>query len=333
MGHSTDAQNTEIEANRPQGEKSLRAIWHLTQSPVVLAVVGLALLSLVFSLVSPYFLTADNVLNVLRQVSTTGIVAIGATYVIIAGGFDLSVGGVLALSSLIAAVAIRQGVNMFLAICAALAVGAAFGLFNGYLVTGRFRVPPFIATLATMSIARGLTMVISRSRPVQLPPDFALFGRGYVAGIPFPVILMLLTLLVGHLGLSRTKMGLRFYAVGGNPEAARLSGISVRRTSIAAYLISGVGAALGGIVLASRLSSVEPLAGTGYELDAVASAVIGGASLSGGQGTLIGTAIGALITGVLRNGLNLLNVSTYWQQVAIGIAIAATVAIGTLRRR
>jgi ribose transport system permease protein len=261
------------------------------------------------------------------------MVAIGMTYTIITGGIDLSVGSVLALTSLITAILLMHGINMFLAIGVGLLFGVAFGFLNGVLITSRFKMAPFIATLATMSIARGVTLVITKGRPVSgLPEEFRFIGGGDVFGIPFSVILMLLAFAFGHLYLSRSRNGLCYYSVGGNLEASRLAGINVNRIRWEAYMISGFTAALGGMVLASRLTSVEPLSGLGYELDAIAAAVIGGASLSGGQGTIAGTLVGALIMGVLRNGLNLLDVSTYWQQVAIGVVIAVTVSIGTLRK-
>ncbi len=306
----------------------------LLQSRVFVAFIGLILLSLLLSILSPYFLTTTNILNVLRQVSIIAIIAVGMTYVIITGGIDLSVGSVLAVSSVIMAVLMKAGVNPYLAMGVALVVGAICGGISGILVTSRIKMPPFIATLAMMSIARGASLVITGGIPIYgLTGGFQFLGMGYWLGIPVPVIIMFIVFLLGHLDLSFTRHGIYYFAVGGNEEAARLAGIDVSRAKLRAYILSGVTAAVAGIVLASRLTAVEPTSGLGYELDAIAAAVIGGVSLSGGEGSLIGTALGALIMGVLRNGLNLLNVSTYWQQVVIGLVIAVTVSLAITKKK
>lgn len=312
----------------------IKNVGAIRQSRVFLAFAGLILLGLVLTTISPHFLTVPNILNVLRQISVIAIVAVGMTYVIISGGIDLSVGSVLALASVIAAILMKQGANMVFAIIAGLLLGALMGFINSVLITSRIAMPPFIATLATMSVARGLTLVFTGGIPIYgLPEQFGFFGGGYLLGIPVPVIAMLLIFTISHVHLTYTVGGVQLFAVGGNAEAARLSGVNVNRVRTRAYILSGVTAAIGGIILASRLTSVEPLSGTGYELSAIAAAVIGGASLFGGQGSLLGTFFGATIIGVLSNGLNLLNVSTYWQQVVIGGVIAFTVAIGTFRRK
>jgi ribose transport system permease protein len=244
------------------------------------------------------------------------------------------VGSVLALSSVAIALLLNRGINVFLSIGVGLLLGAFLGYINSILITSRIGMPPFIATLAMMSIARGLTMVVTGGRPIYgLPESFGFIGGGYLLGIPFPVIVMILVFVVGHINLAYTIRGTHIYAVGGNPDATRLSGIDINKVKRNTYMISGLTSALAGVILASRLTSVEPLSGLGYELDAIAAAVIGGASFFGGEGSLLGTFIGALIMGVLRNGLNLLDVSTYWQQVVIGFVIAATVAIGTFRSK
>jgi ribose transport system permease protein len=306
----------------------------IRRSRVFLAFVGLVLLSLLLSIISPHFFTITNILNVLRQVSIIAIVSVGMTYVIISGGIDLSVGSILALSSVVVAILLKQGVALTLSIFAGLLVGSFLGFLNSVLITSRIGMPPFISTLAMMGIARGLTMVITGGSPIYgLPTEFDFIGGGYLLGIPFPVVVMLIIFGIGHIHLTYTEYGVHLFASGGNPEAARLSGINVNQVLVKAYILSGVTAAIAGVILASRLTSVEPLFGTGYELDAIAAAVIGGASLFGGEGSLLGAFFGALIMGVLRNGLNLLNVSTYWQQVVIGLVIAFTVAIGTFRRK
>ena len=306
----------------------------ITKSRAFFAFVGVISLSIILSFVSPYFFTASNILNVFRQVSIIAIVAVGMTCVIISGGIDLSVGSTLALSSVLVAILLKQGISMMVSITAGILLGGLIGLFSSFLITSRIRTPPFIATLATMSIARGLTMVVTGGRPIYgLPLNFGFIGGGYVFGIPFPVIIMLIIVLAGHIFITYTVEGTYLFAVGGNPEAARLSGINVSKIKILAYVLSGITAAIAGVILASRLTSVEPLSGIGYELDAIAASVIGGADLSGGEGNLLGTLMGALIMGILRNGLNLLNVSTYWQQVVIGLVIAITVALGTFRKK
>lgn len=295
---------------------------------------GVLVLGLILSIVSPYFFTLPNILNILRQVSIIAIVAVGMTCVIITGGIDLSVGSILAFSSVIAAILMNRGINTFISIIAAITCGGLIGGFNSFLITSRIKTPPFIATLATMSIARGLTLVITGGRPIYgLTSDFGFFGGGYIQGIPVPVIVMLIVYVFSIIYLNYSVKGTYLFAVGGNEEAARLSGIKINKAKTEVYILSGITSAIAGIILASRLTSVEPLTGVGYELDAIAAAVIGGANLMGGEGNLIGTFMGALIMGILRNGLNLLNVSTYWQQVVIGLVIALTVAIGTFKKQ
>jgi ribose transport system permease protein len=227
-----------------------------------------------------------------------------------------------------------KGVNSVVAILVALAIGGACGLASGLLIVSRIRMPPFISTLAMMSIARGASLVITGGIPIYgLPQDFFFIGMGYWLGIPVPIVIMFIVFLLGHFDLTWTRTGIYYFAVGGHEEAARLAGIDVKLTKLRAYILSGITSAVAGVVLAARLTAVEPLAGLGYELDAIAAAVIGGVSITGGEGSLIGTAIGALIMGVLRNGLNLLNVSTYWQQVVIGVVIAATVSLAATKKK
>jgi ribose transport system permease protein len=300
----------------------------------LMAFVGLLILSIMLSVISPYFLTKTNVLNVLRQVSVIAIMAIGMTYVIISDGIDLSVGSVLALASTITALLLLDGKSLAISILAGLAVGITCGFVSGVMIVSKVKMPPFISTLAMMSVARGLTLVITGGMPIYgMPQVFSSIGAGYLWGIPIPVVIMLAVYVVGVYFLNCTRTGLHFFAIGSNENAAHLSGINVAKVRLTAYIISGALSALGGIILSSRISSVEPVAGEGYELDCIAAAVIGGTSMSGGAGSLVGTLIGALVMGVLRNGLNLLDVSTYWQKVVIGVVIAVTVAIGTLRKK
>jgi len=306
----------------------------IKDSRVFLAIVGLFLLGLFLSILSPHFLTVSNILNVLRQISMIAVVAIGMTYVIITGGIDLSVGSVLALSAVGAASFMTHGVNVYFAALAGMMIGAVCGFLNGILIITKIKMPPFVATLAMMSVGRGLSMVITQGTPIYgLPSEFGFLAGGYLLSIPMPVIIMILLYVVGDIHLSYVKTGMYYFAVGGNEEAARVAGVDAKRVKLSAYVISGITAAIGGLILASRLVSVEPLAGLGYELDAIAAAVIGGASLYGGEGSLAGTLIGAIITGVLRNGLNLLNVSPYWQQVVVGAVIAGVVSINALRKK
>ena len=322
--------------NRKDAEKKspiMNLIKKFIANRLSMVTLGLLLLGLLLSILSPYFLTVSNILNILRQISIIGIVSVGMTYVIITGGIDLSVGSVLALSAIIGALALKGGVNIAFSILILLAAGGLCGFVNGILIVARIKMPPFIATLVMMSVARGLSLVITSGRPIYgLPGKFGFIAGGYIWGIPFPVLIMIFVYVVGYLHISYVKTGMYYYVVGGNEEAARLAGIKTNNIKIGAYILSGLSAALGGAILASRLVSIEPLAGLGYELDAIAAAVIGGANLMGGEGNLIGTLIGAVTMGVLRNGLNLLNVSAYWQQVAIGMVIAGVVSVNALRK-
>jgi ribose transport system permease protein len=305
----------------------------IVDNRLFMAIIGLFLLILLLATISPYFLTVSNILNILRQISIISIVSVGMTYVIITGGIDLSVGSVLALSAVIAAVALKHGINMPISIVIGLIIGTMCGFLNGILITTRIKMPPFIATLVMMSMGRGFSLVITSGRPIYgLPKQFGFIAGGYILGIPFPVIIMIFIYIIGYLYLTRVRTGMYCYAVGGNQEAARLAGVDIKKIKISAYVVSGISASIGGTILSSRLISIEPLAGLGYELDAIAAAVIGGANLMGGEGNLIGTLIGAITMGILRNGLNLLNVSAYWQQVAVGLVIAAVVSVNALRK-
>lgn len=296
---------------------------------------GLVLLVVVLALLSPNFLTVGNVVNIFQQISVLAILALGATAVIVTGGIDLSVGSVLALAGIVTAwVANVAGLPFAAALVAGLAAGAAAGLINGLLVT-KGQLPPFIATLAMLSAARGLTLVISDGRPISGFPDgFRLLVTYRLFGVvPLSVLLVVLLYLLGAAYLRLRPSGRALYAIGGSEEVARLSGLRVHREKIKTYTAAGLLAGVGGLVLAARLNSAQPTAGGGAELDVIAAVVIGGASLAGGAGTVAGTLTGALIIGVLRNGLNLLDVSSFWQQVVIGAVIAAAVMVDTLRRR
>ncbi|MGW4251091.1 ABC transporter permease/substrate-binding protein [Streptomyces californicus] len=297
------------------------------------ALSALAVLVVAMSLLSGDFLTTQNLLNVGVQAAVTAILAFGVTFVIVSAGIDLSVGSVAALSATVLAwSATSAGVPVVLAVVLAILTGIACGFVNGALVSYG-KLPPFIATLAMLSIARGLSLVISQGSPIAFPDSVSRLGDTLGGWLPVPVLVMIAMGLVTALVLGRTFIGRSMYAIGGNEEAARLSGLRVKRQKIVIYALSGLFAAVAGIVLASRLVSAQPQAAQGYELDAIAAVVIGGASLAGGVGKASGTLIGALILAVLRNGLNLLSVSAFWQQVVIGVVIALAVLLDTLRRK
>ncbi|EFE78800.1 substrate-binding domain-containing protein [Streptomyces filamentosus] len=297
------------------------------------ALSALVVLVVAMSLLSGDFLTTQNLLNVGVQAAVTAILAFGVTFVIVSAGIDLSVGSVAALSATVLAwSATSAGVPVVLAVVLAIVTGIACGFVNGALISYG-KLPPFIATLAMLSIARGLSLVISQGSPIAFPESVSRLGDTLGGWLPVPVLVMIAMGLVTALILGRTFIGRSMYAIGGNEEAARLSGLRVKRQKIVIYALSGLFAAVAGIVLASRLVSAQPQAAQGYELDAIAAVVIGGASLAGGVGKASGTLIGALILAVLRNGLNLLSVSAFWQQVVIGVVIALAVLLDTLRRK
>jgi ribose transport system permease protein len=291
----------------------------------------LALLVLVIfvTILNPGFVAPTNLLNLLRQVSTNALIAFGMTFVILTGGIDLSVGSTLALSSALMAGGIVAGLDPFLAMILAIVAGALLGGFNGLLIT-KGKMAPFIATLATMTIYRGATLVFTNGNPITGIGDsfiFKFIGRGYLFGIPFPVVLMLICFALLYVLLHKMTFGRKVFAIGGNEKAAFIAGIKSDRIKIAIYAISGMMASVAGIIITSRLNSAQPTAGQSYEMDAIASVVLGGTSLSGGRGRIVGTLIGALIMGTLNNGLNLLGVSSFYQQIVKGIVIIIAVLL------
>lgn len=292
------------------------------------SLVGLLAIIVILSIMSPDFLTQNNILNVMRQVSVNALIAFGMTFIILTGGIDLSVGAILALSGAFTAGMMMDGMSSGLAILLGLAAGTVMGAVNGLLIT-KGKIAPFIATLATMTIFRGLALVYTEGRPITgFNSDlFTMLGAGYFFIIPVPVIWMLITFIILYFILRRTAFGRRVYAIGGNEEASLLSGIKVDRVKVYIYALTGFLAALSGIILTSRLNSAQPNAGMGYELDAIAAVVLGGTSLSGGRGWIFGTLIGAMIIGVLNNGLNLLEVSSFYQQVVKGSVILLAVLL------
>ena len=303
-----------------------------------LSVLGfLLLLVVVFTGLADGFLTVSNAMNIALQTSMIAIVAIGMSFVIFTAGIDLSVGSVMALSGALAAgVAVNFGMDTYLTIGVGLVIGLLIGAINGLLIV-KGSIPPFVATLSMLAVARGLTLVYTQGRPIAgLDERFIYFGSGQVLGIPLPVIIMIVIAVLAHFITRYTPFGLHVYSTGGNEETTRLAGISPDRIKMAVYMISGFLAALGGILLTSRLWSAQPNAASGWELDAIAAPVLGGTSLFGGVGSIGGTVIGAFIIGVLSNGLNLMGVPSYHQQVIKGLVFILAVTVDLLinkRRR
>lgn len=291
--------------------------------------VALLFLVILVTLMNPSFMSSDNILNLLRQASINAVIAFGMSFVILTGGIDLSVGSTLALSSALVAGLIATGVSPVLAIIVGMMTGAILGMVNGLLIT-KGNMAPFIATLATMTIYRGMTLVYTNGNPITGIGEsyfFKFIGRGYVLGIPFPVIIMIVSFLLLFVLLHKTAFGKKTYAIGGNVKAAKLAGVKTDRIQILIYTLSGFMASIAGIILTSRLNSAQPTAGQAYEMDAIAAVVLGGTSLSGGKGRIFGTLVGALIIGTINNGLNLLGVSSFYQQIVKGIVIIIAVLI------
>jgi len=290
--------------------------------------IAFLVLIVIMAILSPAFLKFTNIMNILRQTSINGIVAVGMTFVIILAGIDLSVGSVLALSAVVAAsFAHPESYPVVVPVVAGLLTGTLCGFVNGVIIAGR-KIAPFIVTLGMMTISRGAALVYTNGRPViELSDAYNKIGGSYILGIPIPVIIFILVVLAGYFLLSGTVFGRHVYATGGNKTAAELSGIFTGKITVLVYSLAGLLAGLAGIVLSSRVMSGSPAMGQGYELDAIASVVIGGTKLTGGVGTIAGTILGALIIGVMNNGLDLLNVSSYWQQIVKGLIILLAVMI------
>jgi len=294
---------------------------------------GLTIIVVVFSWLSPVFLTAPNLINILQQSSINACIALGMTLVIVSGGIDLSVGPIAALAAVVAATLMVANVPIPFAILAALGVGALCGLFNGMLVAYA-GLQPFIVTLGGLSLYRALALIFTDGNPVfGIPPEFRALTNGDLMGIPTPVIIVAVIALLCWIVLNKTPLGEYLMAVGGNEEAARIAGVPVARTKISAFVISGVLAAVAALILVGRLGAAEPTLGTLWELDAIAAAAIGGASLMGGKGSIVGTILGAIILGSLRNGLTLMNVQAFYQLLATGIIIIAAMLIDSATRK
>ena len=302
------------------------------------SLIALFVLCIIISILSDKFLTIANGWNVLRQISVNICISVGMTLVVLTAGIDLSVGSVLALCGAVTAGLLKNGIelpaqNLFIgftllgAIILGLVFGGALGFFNGWVIT-RFKVPPFVATLAMLTMARGLTMLWTKGFPISnLGSNFDYIGTGWFIGVPVPVWISIFVIIIAMVLTTKTPLGRYIYAIGGNENAARLSGIKIHKIKLIVYTLVGGLAALGGLMVTARLDSAQPNAGTGYELDAIAAVVIGGTSLSGGRGSILGTVLGAIIIGVLNNGLVLLNVSPFWQQVVKGMVILLAVII------
>ncbi len=301
---------------------------------IIIALLVLCVLLAVLPATSSSFLSTQNVFNILRQISTNMLIACAMTMVIILGGIDLSVGSIIALSGVIAAGCVsRYQLPIAAALIAGVLVGLLIGVFNGFVIC-KTTIPPFIVTLATMNIARGLAKVYTGGSPVRVvTKTWQFIGAGYIGPVPVPVIIMIVVIVITALMMNKTKLGRHIYAVGGNTQAARFSGIKVSRVKFIVHAYAGLMAGLAGIILASRMYSGQPTAGEGAEMDAIAAVVVGGTSMAGGSGKIGGTIIGALIIGVLNNGLNLMNVNSFWQDVVKGVVILLAVLIDYLRNR
>lgn len=316
----------------PPSRRLSSRLLHLFRARETGVLLALVLVSAGIAMVTPYFLTTDNLMGVFRSFSTTAIMSIGMVMVIVTGGIDLSVGSVMGLSGLVTALAFQADLPTVVSVSCGLGVGFVFGLTNGLLVTVG-RLPPFIATLGTLSIGRGLMYIVTKGVPVtpDTPELFNSIGQGYVGYVPAPVIIMLVLAVAFSVIMAFTTFGRHVYATGGNEQAAWLSGVNTARVKLTVYTLSGVISALAGVVAFSRFLSAEPASGFGIELDVIAAAAIGGASLSGGVGSVQGSIIGAALTGIIANGVVLMNINTYAQQAITGAVILIAVSIDVWR--
>ena len=328
---ATEQVKSDIPNEEPSSFQEFRKIFQVREVNVLIALI---IVGIVISFFTPYFFTTNNLMGVFRAFSLTAIMSIGMVLVIITGGIDLSVGSAMGLSSLVTALCFSAGLPMPVAIGAGIAVGLLFGFVNGFLIT-LIGLPPFIATLGTLSIGRGLMYMITRGVPVtpDTPEAFAFIGQGYLGPVPVPVIIMIVLMIIFAIIMQRTRFGRHIYATGGNEHAARLSGVKVNQVKLAVYVISSTISAAAGVIGFSRYLSAEPASGFGAELDVIAAAAIGGASLAGGAGSVTGAVIGAALVGVIANGVVLLNINTYAQQAITGGVILIAVSLDVLRNR
>lgn len=327
---SPDSAGNAIPAKTPQGSGGMLA--RVVKQKEFSVLIAFLLLCLILAILSPYFLGVQNIFNVLRQVSVIGILAVGEALVIITAGIDLSVGCVLGLMGVLTAIFAKIGLPPAAIFIFTILCGCIVGGINGLLVT-KVRINPFIVTLGMMSIARGTSLLITGGMPISIANGITFLGGGYVGVVPVPVILMFTVAIIGHIFATKTLAGRNVYAIGDNEKAAKLSGIRVDRVKIMVYMIMSALCALSGMILSGTLNSADPSAGSGYELDVIAAVVIGGASLSGGEGSIVGVILGAAIMGIVRNGFVLLGISAYWQVVTIGIVIIAAVALDSLKNK
>jgi ribose transport system permease protein len=317
--------------------RPLRGIDLGTISQTLGSLASLIILSFLIWLAEPVFMSGANWLNIARQASFNAILAMGMTFVILTAGIDLSVGSIVALSSVSGGMLMYQmGWPMWPAVLAMLVVGALCGLMNGA-ITVFGKIPPFIVTLGTMQIFRGMALQVTSGAPIydltKVQPDFDIFGTRNFGGVPSPVIITIIVFVISYLLLRYTRLGLYSYAIGGNEQATRFSGVSINRYLLAVYTLMGLAAGIAAVMLTSRLNSSQPNVAVGAELDAIAAVVIGGTSLFGGEGTIVGTIIGSLLMAVIRNGLTLMHISAFYQQIVIGAVIVLAVLIDRLRRR
>lgn len=305
------------------------------KTPEILTLIGFLVLCIFFSFASDQFFSTNNISNIVRQVSINGILAVGMTFAILTGGIDLSVGAVMAFTgTIMAGMMANLGLPPVVAVTIGILLGAVLGYVNGLFVAYA-RIPAIIVTLAMMEISRGLALLYTGGYPLAgLPSSYSFIGRGYIFGvIPMPAVIMFIVFAIAYIILNHLPLGRYIYAIGGNEEAVRLSGVKVKKIKAIVYLISGVTASISGLIMTSRISSGQPMAGTGYELDAIAAVVLGGTNIAGGRGHIFGTLLGALLLGVLSNGLNLLGVSPYVQRVLKGVIIIGAIYYSSSRKK
>ena len=313
-------------------QNNKRLMHQITTKPELLSLLGLILMCIAMTFISSHFLTLSNLTNVARQISINAIIAAGMTMVILTGGIDLSVGSIVCISGTLTAGAMIYGIPVILSIGIGLFVGMVAGIINGMFISYA-KMPAFIVTLAMMEIPRGAALLYTGGYPLGgLPKEFTIIGRGAVLGIQTPILIMIIVYIITYIILNHLPIGRYIYSIGGNEEATRLSGIRVKRYKLFVYVFSGITSAISGIVLSSRLMSGQPNSGSGFELDAIAAVILGGTSIAGGKGHIWGTLIGAMILGVLNNGLNLLGVSPYAQKVLKGVIILLAVYISAYRQ-
>lgn len=318
----------------PANSKSKKSsLLRLLNIPEVGLVIPLLLLVVIIGLVNPTFFGFENLINILRNTAFTFIVGIAMTFVLISAGLDLSVGSLIALGGVVTGLALKAGVPIPLSILLGLALGAIIGLINGFTII-RFNIPPLIVTLGMLYAARGSVLVLTQGAPVYpLPPAFNVIGQGDLAGIPYVVIIAAVLAVLAHIVLTRTTYGRAVYALGGNEETARLSGININRIKLSVYVLTGMASAFTGMLMAARLASAQANAGTGWELQVIAAVIIGGTSMFGGSGSILGSLLGAFFMNVVATGMILMRISAYWQDLVIGTIIVVAVGIDQFRRR